>query len=710
MIQLPEPSSEQKILPWSRVAILLAALIALSFVSYRVTGAVIPSRPEDALIFQNALLLVILGSALLEHKFTKPADSVVNALMGALTLIAVYGQAPRKAWWIIFLYCIIVFVISAACTAVSSGKNMSGWQDAVARITYRPAVVLGSARRLYSVLFLFGVLTYYKVGSIQAAELLLFWGFFIVLWPLGVPELLSSFKFRSATVQAVGKVVRTDAPNIVRCALNSNATWSRNTLKIYQQADGNQRWVLPLYSQIQEETLLGTGLCISDVEPMASGLEPSHIYDDPSRVENVDTHIATHMGGSPNSKLVGFVVEDSEIGQIRFETWDPAACCEGMLVWCRIGDKQVFYQITNGLTREEPLESDRHGFQIAVASQLGTIKALEGFQKYDWLPPMNTPVFSEPISFGTDLQMGQAADFSYGVVPGSRIEIKGNIAANFDHHTAILGVTGSGKTELAFDMIRHAAAKGIKVLCIDLTSKYEGKLADLTPRDLSITHDLAEKLGQKLFDVETGQYGAGKEKKVLEDFANELRTDISKSVEDFLCSTENNTRVGIVKLEEISNTKATLYITELYLTCLLRFAKDKSTKCPKTLIVVEEAHTVMPEPATMGLGDFDSKGIVGKIAQIALQGRKYGVGLLVIAQRTATVSKSVLTQCNTIISFTCFDDTSLSFLKNIFGTAHIALIPNLAPLQAVIFGRAVRSQRPIVVQIPYDQKKADTRV
>ncbi len=65
----------------------------------------------------------------------------------------------------------------------------------------------------------------------------------------------------------------------------------------------------------------------------------------------------------------------------------------------------------------------------------------------------------------------------------------------------------------------------------------------------------------------------------------------------------------------------------------------------------------MPEANTMGLGDFDSKGLVGKIAQIALQGRKFGVGLLVLAQRTATESKTVLTQCNTIISFTCYDDT-----------------------------------------------------
>ena len=89
-----------------------------------------------------------------------------------------------------------------------------------------------------------------------------------------------------------------------------------------------------------------------------------------------------------------------------------------------------------------------------------------------------------------------------------------------------------------------------------------------------------------------------------------------------------------------------------------------------------------------------------------MQGRKYDVGLLVIAQRTATVSKSVLTQCNTIVSFTCFDDTSLGFLNNIFGRTHTQLIPNLPPLNAVVFGKGVRTERPIIVQIPYSEEKA----
>jgi DNA helicase HerA-like ATPase len=208
-----------------------------------------------------------------------------------------------------------------------------------------------------------------------------------------------------------------------------------------------------------------------------------------------------------------------------------------------------------------------------------------------------------------------------------------------------------------------------------------------------------------LFEVETGQYGAGKEKQALKQFAERLRGDVDQSIRDFLVKSDGP-RLGVLTLDEISNTKATLYITELYLTCLLHFARDYPALCPRVLIVVEEAHTVMPEPATMGLADYESRGLVSKIAQIALQGRKYGVGLLVIAQRTATVSKSVLTQCNTMITLNCFDETSLGFLNNFYGEVHTRIVPTLPRLHAIIFGKAVRSERPIIVEIPYDTAKA----
>jgi len=73
-----------------------------------------------------------------------------------------------------------------------------------------------------------------------------------------------------------------------------------------------------------------------------------------------------------------------------------------------------------------------------------------------------------------------------------------------DYHTAILGVTGSGKTELAFDLIRHVLSRGAKVVCVDLTARYEERLQDLKCKNLSISPQLSEELGTRLFEAETG--------------------------------------------------------------------------------------------------------------------------------------------------------------------------------------------------------------
>ena len=78
---------------------------------------------------------------------------------------------------------------------------------------------------------------------------------------------------------------------------------------------------------------------------------------------------------------------------------------------------------------------------------------------------------------------------------------------------AILGLTGTGKTELAFDIIRRATEMGIKVICVDLTGRYEERLADMTPTRLSIDPAVAKDLSEKLFDVEVGKNYAIEEKK-----------------------------------------------------------------------------------------------------------------------------------------------------------------------------------------------------
>ena len=695
--------SDNHIKPMVRVFIMLTGLLCALLISWKFTGSPLPQDSKYALIFQNAMLLIVLGSAILEHFFTKPADSMINSLMAGITMFGVYHVSPALAWWVVFSYCIFVFLISTICVATSGGRLSSDIATVVNNRLYRPAIVLGRSRLIFSIVFLFGVYSFYSIQSEIAVYLIVFWGVFMAIWPLKIPQLLSTISFKyQEVVLPIGKLLRLDNPGVLRFAINQSTEWEKGKPLIYQRVDKSQQWVLPLYSHLNDERRIGTAMLLGSIEEVKTGLSDGHIYELEEELDH--EAVMSLLGETTQSRLIGFVAEDSSIGRIRLEVKSDSPCADGMLIWCKISGVKIYYQISAGTTIEENLGGDKHGYQIAYAAQLGTLESGE-FKKFDWLPNMNAPVFSL-IDGAVDV-IGEAPnpnDFEFGKLPKSNIPVVGDFVGNFNFHTAVLGVTGSGKTEFAFDLIRHSVSSGIKVICIDLTSQYKGRLADLTLADLSIQEQTSIDLSQKLFDVETGTYGAPNEKKALQAFSNKLRADVDAELRKFMENDE--CRLGLIQLPEISNSQASIFITEIYMSCLLNIAKENfGDDSKRVLVAVEEAHTIMPESATMGVSDFASKGLVAKIAQIALQGRKYNVGLLVLAQRTANVSKTVLTQCNSIVSFACYDDTSISFLKNMFGSSCAEMVPNLKKLQAVVFGKVVKSERPVVVEIPYDQNK-----
>ena len=174
--------------------------------SFFFTGSIIPQDPKDALIFQNALLLIVIGIALLEKYYTKPADSMVNSLMGIITLIGVYNVTPALPWWSMFVYVGLVFLCSTTTTAIYSFEVQNQKIKKIAEALYQPAVILGQARILYSVLFLFAVFTFKNIQSVQTISLVLFWAVFIVIWPLKLPQLFSRMAISKTRHRPVGHV------------------------------------------------------------------------------------------------------------------------------------------------------------------------------------------------------------------------------------------------------------------------------------------------------------------------------------------------------------------------------------------------------------------------------------------------------------------------------------------------------------------------
>ena len=692
--------STGEVRPWVRVVVLGIAVIALAIISWTTTGEIIPSDPTDALLLQSGILLVVLGSLILEKYFTAPGDALVNSFTAFITLLPLLPLLSSTSLWVwvaVVAYLGVVTIASAAClTLQSRAREARG--GGVMEAAYLIASKFGRARVVFSVVFLACILFFSSGRSTLALALIVFWGLYLSIWPLGLPQLLSRITLRRGVEdQAVGRLDRIDSPNIARVALASSDAWPASPVVVHLP-DGSNPWCIPLFRENRTDGVWGT-FAITSRQSVTAGVT-GHLVVPSGVVSPTRSELLAELAGEGAKEVAGLVRESSTLLNLRVEIVPEQRISSGQVLVVPTDGDLVYYQVTGAETSEESFGGLNYGSQIASAVQIGVLRAGR-FERFDYLPLMNALVY-----LAKELPKPAAAvdDFLLGSVPGTGVSLYGDFLDKLESHTAILGTTGTGKTEFGFDLIRYAANNGVKVICIDLTSQYAPRLTDMAPEQLSISTQQAADLGQKLFDVDTGTYGAGAEKRVLATFASDLRKEVRASLERFYSVAGG--KVGLIELTEISNTKATLWITEMYLSTLLELAKEGLTSGQKTLVVVEEAHTVMPEASFAGLGDFDSKGTIAKITQIALQGRKYGVGLLVLAQRTATVSKSVLTQCNTVISFSCIDDTSINFLRNVFGTKVAEGLSQLPRLRAVAHGSWIESELPIAFDVPFDSDKA----
>lgn len=80
-----------------------------------------------------------------------------------------------------------------------------------------------------------------------------------------------------------------------------------------------------------------------------------------------------------------------------------------------------------------------------------------------------------------------------------------------------------------------------------------------------------------------------------------------------------------------------------------------------------------------------------------MQSRKYGLSYIFVSQRTAVISKSALSQCESYIALRTIDDTSLSYLEAIAGPVVRQVVPSLGRYEALCFGPAFNSENPVVV-------------
>ena len=117
------------------------------------------------------------------------------------------------------------------------------------------------------------------------------------------------------------------------------------------------------------------------------------------------------------------------------------------------------------------------------------------------------------------------------------------------------------------------------------------------------------------------------------------------------------------------------------------------------LIVLEEAHAYLGKQA-----DSATKGRAARAARrIAKEGRKYGVGLMLVSQRPSEIDDTVLSQCGTLFALRLTNESdrgqvstaSSDNLKGLFG-----MLPVLRTGEALIVGEAVNLPVRALIDLP----------
>jgi hypothetical protein len=297
-------------------------------------------------------------------------------------------------------------------------------------------------------------------------------------------------------------------------------------------------------------------------------------------------------------------------------------------------------------------------------------------------------------------------EMNIGVVDGTNIKVQLSVNSLVQKHCSILAKTGSGKSYTAAVLLEELLDRDIPLLILDPHSEYtslksagEGdaetfkrfgvspkgygdkvtiytpaskainpnadelfrlngmnltvkELTAIFPDNFSTTH--ADILHEAIQSVR-----AEMETYTIEDIIFAVSNDKSKSRWSVISTLENirdtdilspnptpiealvkKGRAAVIDFKGVPPEMQCMIVAQL---CTDLFEARKLNRVPPGMLVVEEAHNYAPE---RGFSKTVSTDILRTIAS---EGRKFGLGMMVISQRPARIDKNVLSQCGTQI-------------------------------------------------------------
>lgn len=660
----------------SRIIILLM-LLATAFLLHKLLiGTWIPYGANKSYWFTGGLLLLIICMFLLEPFFTSPKDAIVNSIVVIVSLLSIGDQAGFVLWKAALGYSFFIFLNAVVAAYINEKFFKHKWQRAISRIAYDISRTLGKGKVIFSVIFILSIFSFFSTQSKSFLILLLFWGSIIIIEPIGLSNLVAVLfepkKCRDIVPMGIPRMV--SYPNYLIVELIARKSVEINDLCMRKIEPG----IFRVYKVIEKINFVSAyfakivyvgqyafeeQVSKKDMHILNKKCDEQffYLYDTAKQLFDVSGNIFLEE----QSEVAAIVQDNSNISRICGELVDSNIDIEeGALLKTHIRGKRVFYQLVNGETASYMIENAGIKAYIKlVAQQIGEWdETSKTFSSMGWVPEIGVPVYAEERHENFNMEECKEIEGRYivGTIPNSNFPIHVDLDNIVTHHTAILGVTGSGKSCLAYNLIEELGRTDVKVICFDISGDYKKHLRS----------------SMKEINPVPGEF------------------------DSFLNGAE---KIAVVDMTNINQNSTLPAATSKAIGHIFNWVKrhlpsqlGEKVKA-RICIVFEEAHSLIPEWNTCSVASDRDR--VNETSRLILQGRKYGLGCIVVTQRTANVTKTILNQCNTIFALQSFDKTGIEFLTNYMGEGYADALSVLKFRHCVLFGKASSSKRPIIVEM-----------
>jgi hypothetical protein len=453
--------------------------------------------------FISGALLLIMLSLVDQPHFSKDANVFGNGATALLSLFTIVESQRTGIWWIFCSWAIYLIIASFVLMALRSRELFL--ETKAVQFFSRVNRSIGRPESVFSAFFLWGVFlqfTYPRDGATINA-LFLFWAVFMILNVPGIAQTVSGLFARpSEATLSVGVITGIQSPRVAVVNLSPRLTDGIVGKNVLLTLEGSE--------QVAEGTIfedrIVRGLRQGRIALTGFGAKWSEVSAG-GRIEIAISDVPVSA-----TRPVGVVSAGSSIGQLVFEVDPRTQLHAGQVVQVRFGSTDTYYQIVSAVIGQTSRDEGNTSQSVRViAGELGTWDEKNAtFAPIDWVAPAGELIAVTSEVGGVHRIPEEHC--SVGQVPNSRFPVHINVSDAITHNTAIIGVTGSGKSYLAFHIIDAMVSSGVKVLILDISRQHYLHLTQHKPTVLDNSKDVEAWLksdspvGIHQFGVDTSGY------------------------------------------------------------------------------------------------------------------------------------------------------------------------------------------------------------